>query len=328
MSWLNLSRGAAVFALLCFFMPWFAVSCQQTEIVSATGVQLATGTVPDPNTGGRSTDGGLALWALLALLMLLASAVIGMRYADAKKSLLACCALCGAAALLLAGGMLVSVNSAKRELTASSRSGAQNVDAAMRQLAAQGIRLEVKVGYWLTLFLASGASAAAYFAANGRSLPQWASTERLKSASEAAGASLRAWTPSGLGLSNDQRFWDGLPDKSDPDALEEYLTRFPDGQFAGLAHSRLLRAGREMPTPRAAVPVNGSQPADLGGATEGSKEEDSTEQRSETLAEAVTDADPNSVEQDAACPACSAPIQEGAKFCTGCGLRLMPNLTS
>ena len=42
----------------------------------------------------------------------------------------------------------------------------------------------------------------------------------------------------------DTAFWDSMTDKTDHDALEEYLTRFPVGKFIGLAQTRLERAGR------------------------------------------------------------------------------------
>src|SRR5579885_124847 len=44
----------------------------------------------------------------------------------------------------------------------------------------------------------------------------------------------------------DTAFWDSI-DKRDPDALEEYLVRFPAGKFVQLARSRLERAGVQAP---------------------------------------------------------------------------------
>lgn len=323
MSWLSLSRAAAVLALLCFFMPWFAISCQQTEIVSATGVQLATGTVPEPSTGGGSRDQDAAIWALLALLMLLAAAVLATAFATLKDRLKIVCALCGGAVLLLAGGMFLTVSSAKRELTASAN-GTASVDAAMRQLTAQGIRLEVKFGYWLTLLAATGASAAAYFGATGRVVPGWASAAGLRSVVATGGVDISGWKPTSFGASNDQRYWDGMSDKSDPDALEEYLTRFPDGQFAGLSRTRLLRAGREVPEPAVTIPSENSAPDEPPIAEEGDGDGEGIVEkfRSEVTMAAVAEEAPDDSERNSVCPACRAPVLEGARFCTECGLRL------
>lgn len=323
MSWLNLSRSAVMLALLCFFMPWFAISCQQTEIVSATGVQLATGTVPEPSTGGGSRGHEAAIWALLAFLMLLAGAVFAMAFATMKGRLRIVSALCGGAALLLAGGMLLTVSSAKRELTANVN-GTASVDAAMRQLTAQGIRLEVKFGYWLTLLAATGASAAAYFGATGRAVPRWASAEGLRSVVATGGIDVSGWKPTSFGASSDQRYWDGMSDKSDPDALEEYLTRFPNGQFAGLSRTRLLRAGREVPEPAATIPTENTTPDEPPSAEKGDGDDVEEKFSSEVTMAAVTEVVPDNLERESVCPACRAPVLEGARFCTECGLRLAP----
>ena len=310
MSWLNLSRGAVVLALLCFFTPWFAISCQQTEIVSATGFQLATGTVPEPSTGAASGNQGVALWALLAFPMLLAGLVTGIVFATEKARLRIVSAVCGGAALLLAGGMLLTVGSAKRELASSLGSASM--------VAAQGIRLEVKLGYWLTLLLAAGSSAAAYMAATGRAPPRWASADGLKAVLGPGRVDAGAWTPAAFGAPSDQRFWDGMSDKTDPDALEEYLTRFPEGQFAALARTRLLRAGREAPSAAAAAPDDGPL------APEPSSLADAVVEAPAGEAGAEAAAIDDDSEEEAVCPACRAPILEGARFCTECGVRLAP----
>jgi len=49
----------------------------------------------------------------------------------------------------------------------------------------------------------------------------------------------------------DAACWDSLPDKNDPDCLEEYLVRFPQGRFAALATRKLVRLGVTPPEPSA-----------------------------------------------------------------------------
>ena len=45
------------------------------------------------------------------------------------------------------------------------------------------------------------------------------------------------------GSDPDIRFWDQMTDKNDPDALQEYLFRYPSGRFAELARSRMAAKG-------------------------------------------------------------------------------------
>lgn len=320
MTWLNLTRVAAVLALMCFFTPWFAVSCQGTEILSATGLQLATGTVPQPPGSGAERSHGPEIWALLALLMLLGAAVMAAAFAKAEARLRVVAGLCGGAAVFLAAGMLLTVEGAKREMSSSSGARPGDMDAAMRQMAAQGIRIEVKFGYWLTLLLAAGASAAAWCAVTGRVMPRWALPEGLASGTAAPGVDMSRWTPPSFGGSADQRYWDGLKDKSDPDILEEYLTRFPEGQFAGLAKTRLARAGREAPD---WIPVRSETGAAPAEPAPGEPVAVATSTAEAEPAPAMEEAAPaDDAAPDPGCPACGAPAEPAARFCTECGLRL------
>jgi hypothetical protein len=342
MSWLNLSRGAAILALLSFFMPWFAISCQSTEFLSATGMQLATGTVPPPSIEENRPDPVSAqIWALIAFVLLLGGVVLATAFAAVKYRLRIVCALCGGAALLLAAGMFQAVNHAKEymgsvRVLGDAASGAASdaasdaafaaADAAGTALdaAGLGIRIELKFGYWLTLLAATGASAAAYLGATGRAVPQWASAEGLRSVVATGGVDIGGWKPTSFGASSDQKFWDGMSNKSDPDALEEYLIRFPDGQFTGLARTRLLRAGREVPEPTATSPSETPSSAEPNIADQGDGDNVVEKFSTDGKMAAVVGPVSENLERISVCPACRAPVLEDARFCTECGIRLEP----
>ena len=77
--------------------------------------------------------------------------------------------------------------------------------------------------------------------------------ENARLASPALGASLLLSRTNSV---NDIAFWDSLKDKNDPDSLEEYLTRFPNGDFSKLALTRLERGGRPWAVVSTAIAAN------------------------------------------------------------------------
>ena len=86
----------------------------------------------------------------------------------------------------------------------------------------------------------------------------------------------------------DTAFWDSMTNKSDPDSLEEYLIRFPNGRFAQLAQNRLERN-----RPGGAGQAAAVSPGVLAAPAPRLKRPD--------------------------CGKCGAVVQDGARFCEGCG---------
>jgi hypothetical protein len=76
--------------LICFFLPFTKISCQQQEILNLTGVQLATGTsIKQPRFTGGSQEQKIPGEPLAMLAM--ASTVVGLATSlmKAKKSAIA-----------------------------------------------------------------------------------------------------------------------------------------------------------------------------------------------------------------------------------------------
>ncbi|QLE54521.1 hypothetical protein [Nostoc sp. TCL26-01] len=72
-------------------MPFTKLSCQQQEIITLNGVQLATGTsVKQPSLGGRGTKGQKIPGEPLAVMAIVASLVgLGTSFIKAKRSAIA-----------------------------------------------------------------------------------------------------------------------------------------------------------------------------------------------------------------------------------------------
>lgn len=108
----------------------------------------------------------------------------------------------------------------------------------------------------------------------------------------------RAQAVGGFQEQADTAFWDSMDDRNDPDQLEEYLIRFPDGRFARLARNKLERAGVAVPeltsVTTAAVVPEASSPA-------------------------AGEAAAPTAETAELCRECEEPLEPGANFCDACG---------
>ncbi len=237
MNWMTVARVGKTIALLAFLMPWLVVSCQGTPMASATGLDLATGSMKA--MGGQNTpDSDPQLWAVLALLLIVGGLVASFALKPVRRATMAVGGGAAAALLLCAVGMMLTIGSGKEKL--NQQQGGDAFSSGM----AQAIRFETKFGYWLTLLALAGAAGSAFMLYSGRPMPVAVTRlgDSLRTAAAGAGSDPSVDKP---GADPDAAYWDAMADKTDPAALEEYVYRFPDGRFAGLARERLAR--REPP---------------------------------------------------------------------------------
>lgn len=91
-----LNSGLFGVAVLCFFLPFFNIKCNNTKILTVTGIELATSTNVGPATGGgmldnavreNSTEGKkmFEIPVLLALLTALAGAIVTLVLAQKER---------------------------------------------------------------------------------------------------------------------------------------------------------------------------------------------------------------------------------------------------
>lgn len=145
--WVKVTKGVA---LVAFFLPWMTVSCSATELVRASGWDLAIGRPKlTPQlaqiAGEQVAQGGghLSVWLLLALALVAIGLVLSFRGARAGAAAVVATSI-GAALLSWVGTRQLGSELFAR---AASRSEGSGID---RALAAQ-IRVDWQFGYWLFL---------------------------------------------------------------------------------------------------------------------------------------------------------------------------------
>ena len=166
LNWTNILRGAKVIALVCFLLPWLVVSCQGNEVTSATGMDLAFGSIDAPQ---GQDDGGVAWWALLGLLLAAGGLAATFLIKEGLKAGRVAGACAAAALVVIFVGMSMGVMDARSRL--NTPTGGSEMERQMQGAMGQAIRVETKFGYWLTLLALAGAAGAGYMIHTGRPAP-------------------------------------------------------------------------------------------------------------------------------------------------------------
>lgn len=170
MGWLNIARVAKVLAFAGFLMPWLVVSCQEQEMASATGIDLAMGRMQAVGDSGaaQSTD---PVWWAVAVLLLIVAGLIGSFLVKGRGAALLTAATAAGALALAVWGMTETVGDVRTRAAAEAGGGDAQL-AALQAQVADAIRIEVRYGYWITLLGLAGATAAGVMAASGRRGPR------------------------------------------------------------------------------------------------------------------------------------------------------------
>lgn len=155
------ARVAKVLALVLFFLPWVAVSCNGEMLVEASGFQLATGTIELPEIATAPEGQGQAWWALSAMLLLGAGLVMGFVMRPARKAALAMLATAAMASALVFGGMTQMVGSMRAEVSERLEEGGdKGRELGLLVRGMIDIRTETLPAYYLTLLALLAAVAA------------------------------------------------------------------------------------------------------------------------------------------------------------------------
>ena len=152
----NLARGAKLVALLLFMLPWVTISCADQTLATMSGYDLATGsvtvhnpmgggTVSPPSSGNEQPDVPVLVAAVLIVLGLALTFVL-----KRGQAALAAMASCALAAALICYTVFVKVPGRARSDTSAGTGGDGSAMLNEQQIA-EMIRVNVEIGFWLTL---------------------------------------------------------------------------------------------------------------------------------------------------------------------------------
>lgn len=151
-----IARASKVLALLAFFVPWVAVSCNGQMLVEASGYQLATGQIKLPDVALAPEGLGHAWWAIGAAVVIAAGLVASFLIRPMVRAGRVVVAGSALALLLVFGGMSHMVTSMRGEVAEKiedQQGGEGSLERQLAQMLGQAMRIEVDVlnGYWLTI---------------------------------------------------------------------------------------------------------------------------------------------------------------------------------
>jgi hypothetical protein len=155
LGFMNLARGAKLVALLLFLLPWVTVSCAEQTLATMSGVDLATGSVTmhNPMTGQSERPPGNEGpdYPVLAAAMLIGLALVASFLL--KRGLATLVGMGGATAAAALISYTVFVRIPEKTHAAPPGAGAADAGGGMlnQQQLAELIRVDVAIGFWLTL---------------------------------------------------------------------------------------------------------------------------------------------------------------------------------
>lgn len=179
-------RGAKIAAILGFLLPWVVVSCQGTQLSSATGIQLVLGqSTAAGGAGAQTTTTNPGIMQQLPFIIALLAIIAGLAISFLQRGKQAgqiTLITSGVAVIASIGGYMLLEGFIKGQLNQQSGQAAPPPSASgdpygdafaqqmnqMGQGMAQMIQVQPQSGYWLTLIALIVAGAASFLLMQGR----------------------------------------------------------------------------------------------------------------------------------------------------------------
>jgi hypothetical protein len=224
MNVLRFARVAKIAALICFVLPWITVSCSSGQrLGTLSGLDMSIGhmVVHNPVTGATQTS----TVAPNSIVILAAAAIVVglvLSFAASANAALRQMVITSVAAMAFAAlGAEGTISTIESKIRTPDSSGLSGVAASM-------FKISLSTGFYLVLGSLSAAIILCLLGFQSRPIRKRGVPLTPDNTTQPRNAN-----------AEDVVFWDSMSSKSDPDLLEEYLARFPNGNFAALARKRL-----------------------------------------------------------------------------------------